>query len=683
MEKILLKPIATELLFRTEEPNTHFDVLSYSGTNNQEKSLGSLFFIGHVKYEDEDLSYVVNLISSLAKREYYSEQSLKAQDPRKAFEGTLRKLNEVLEDFFKHEGFKLNIGIAAIAGDSIYISRLGKFKVGLARNHQYVDVLNNVVLFEKAVQDEQQFSNIISGKLYPGDKLFAYFPSKAVTLREKTLQPLFVKEGQETFTSKVAELADRVTTFSCCGIHIAVEQIKEIPIQTPPRPIPLRTTLASQPTPGMTSAKADPLAFGQKGGANQMPQTATTLETGSYAEDNSLYSKTQQNVPLQTRMPETPKIIAAEMAIAKRSNIVSRAGSFISRIASFNSLTRKAKIGVFLGAVIVICAVLFGVVLIRKGGQSNTTTDAYKAANQNYLLAQAKLGENDSMGARTILESTLAQIFSLQGDKIDQLKQSITSSLDSIDHVDPSGPSVAYEFTGLTQGAQIKSVAQVGEAYIGVEADTSVIHSSASGVTELGKVTVAPQLTFGEPEKAGLYASTGELTFYTEKTQKLSTVTLQKAVQSSAATAYEDNLYVFGEGKIYKYTDALKGETGRALWSTDVPTAGNVISMTVDGTIYALTDQGLLVTYFKGKKTAEHQLLFATSPTSMIFTAKDSDPLYIADAASKKVFLVSKTDGALIKSYKLDTISSIVSMTGAIDGGVLILSSDNKVWLAK
>ena len=71
MEKISLKPIAKELLHKNGEPNTHFDVLCYEGSNNQEKSLGSLYLVGHIKYDDEDLGYMVSLVSSLARREFF------------------------------------------------------------------------------------------------------------------------------------------------------------------------------------------------------------------------------------------------------------------------------------------------------------------------------------------------------------------------------------------------------------------------------------------------------------------------------------------------------------------------------------------------------------------------------------------------------------------------------------
>ncbi|HEY4500462.1 MAG TPA: hypothetical protein VJH25_01580, partial [Candidatus Paceibacterota bacterium] len=232
MEKITLKPVVKELLFKNEEPNTHFDVLSYEGANNQEKSLGSLYLIGHIKYEEEDLGYLVSLVSSIARREYYSDSAIRQQDSRKSFENTLKKLNEVLEDFFVNNKLTLNVGLLAIAGENIFISKLGKFKVGLARAGEYIDVLNNVSLFSKSGATETQFSNIISGRVQSGDKIFAYFPARPITIREKSLNAVLVGESQQAFGDKIAQLASTVEGFNCCGVHIVLDQIKEIPVSS-------------------------------------------------------------------------------------------------------------------------------------------------------------------------------------------------------------------------------------------------------------------------------------------------------------------------------------------------------------------------------------------------------------------------------------------------------------------
>ena len=96
MEKISLKPIAREINFKATEPNTYLDAFEYSPQDEKEKRLGSLYVVGQVKYGEEDMAYVLNLVSSLAKREYYTGSGTVWEDPKKALDSALKKLNGVL-----------------------------------------------------------------------------------------------------------------------------------------------------------------------------------------------------------------------------------------------------------------------------------------------------------------------------------------------------------------------------------------------------------------------------------------------------------------------------------------------------------------------------------------------------------------------------------------------------------
>src|SRR3990167_11115335 len=146
MEKIFLKPASQEILFKADEPNTHFDSFEYGPHDKKDKHLGYLFVVGHLKYGTENMAYVLDLVSSLAKREYYSENGSAEEDPKKAFDHTLKKLNDVLEDFFENKEFQLNLGLVAVAGENIHIAKLGKLKILLARSGEIIDILNNVDL---------------------------------------------------------------------------------------------------------------------------------------------------------------------------------------------------------------------------------------------------------------------------------------------------------------------------------------------------------------------------------------------------------------------------------------------------------------------------------------------------------------------------------------------------------
>src|SRR3990167_4195074 len=116
MEKIFLKPTQTEILINGPQKEGHLDIYSYDYNADENKRvLGSLYLIGNVNQPEEsteettndapDIAYMVNLVASLAKREYYSKPSL---TPKEAFAGTLKKINEIVDEFFKNRGVKIN-----------------------------------------------------------------------------------------------------------------------------------------------------------------------------------------------------------------------------------------------------------------------------------------------------------------------------------------------------------------------------------------------------------------------------------------------------------------------------------------------------------------------------------------------------------------------------------------------
>ncbi|MEK7506505.1 MAG: hypothetical protein AAB566_00400 [Patescibacteria group bacterium] len=401
MEKITLKPVAKELVFKGSEPDVQFDAASYAGATNQEKNLGALFVLSHLKQKGEDLNYLVSLISSLAKREFYSLEALAGQNPKQSFERTLKKLNEVLEDFFKNKEFQLNLGLAAIAGENIYIARLGKFKVALARDGEYIDILNNLDLFNKDRQSETQFSNIISGKLKSNDKLFAYFPIRPVTSREKMLNPLFLAQNQNDFSQKLAVLADSANNFACCGVHIAMQEIKEIPVFPTPMP-------KLSPTPAVET----------------LPNAEITTAAEISAPGRSALQR--------------------EVAVTKRNNLFNAAAARLHQLRSFGHFAGKGRAKVFFIAALVIVAGFTSWVIFGRAGSSETRA-VYNQASANLKLARSKLTQNQPQEARTLLYSAISQITGFNDKKIAAVANDINQTLDTLDHASNKQPTPATD----------------------------------------------------------------------------------------------------------------------------------------------------------------------------------------------------------------------------------------------
>lgn len=662
MEKITLKPTVKELIYKSGEENVHFDVLSYQGTSAQEKMLGSFFVLGHIKYAEENMAYTVSLISSLAKREYYSEASLREQNAKSAFEHTLKKLNEVLDDFFQNKNFKLNIGLAVISGENIYISCLGKFKIALARGGKYIDILNNVELFSKDSEGEKQFSNIISGKIQPDDKIFAYFPSRSITVREKQLNDIFVKENQDGFSQKIAHLAANATNFSCCGVHIDIKQIKEIPIE--------KISLAAQ---------------------TQSPAAKDKIRLNVQEEEKTQEQDIATHAPEMNTEKEQSRIIPAEFLVSKRSTVFTMLAGCFQKLASMGRWNTRARRHIFflISAVILIPILAF---VLLKTGSSGADKNIIRQASENLKLAQSRITQNNLKDARSLLQASLANLGVFSNKKAEDAKRQLNQTLDGIDRVSDKQPTLFADPTASNKDFKANFITALQDHVYTVDTNGMIFVISPNEISQLSQTKTNPQFTptplgvwgfvFSDLYFISVFNSSDTFSAYDLKTAKTNTYSLKEPAQATDAVLYESNLYTLSGNTIYKYTDATTGRTKRTVWVSD-SASGNLTAITADGNIYALSSDGKLIKYFKGKKTGELDLQVIPASGSRLFTYKGSAFIYLADKTNKKVYVFDKETGSLKTAYKLDHAGAIQDILISPAGSAWILSADNKIWVIK
>lgn len=684
-QKITIQAVAKEILFKSGEPSTHFDVLTASGSNSQEKNLGALYILSHLKQKDEDLSYMTSLISSLAKREFYSPQSVAEQNSKAAFERALKKLNEVLEEFFKNKNFSLNLGLAAVAGDQIYISHLGKFKVALARNDDYIDILNNIQLFNKDEASEKKFSNIISGRLLPGDKIFAYFPIRAITSREKLLNPIFIKQGQEEFAQKLAGVAANAVNFACCGIHIALQEIKEAPVL-----ITQRSRFINQPE--STQIEKSPVSDKRvtRGSPKTIPVEQVISQTVDLAQHRETARLEPENVRLQPipikdeNVPEIPKIIRAEVSVTKRQNPFNLAVGKLTKLLALSRFNTRAQIKVlFTIAVIVIIPVaVWGLIKNTSGLLGGRDKNVYNQASENLKLARSFVSQNDTKQARTLLQAAVLQLSGLESKKSKNLLADISQTLGGIDKTSDKTLGLVVDFSGQNGEISPTLIAGNNQNILMTDSQKNIYAVSQSGITKREQLTSPAKYLFAADSYFLAYNGQEMVEIYSPANSKSQSYSLKNAPVASSATIYENNLYILSGNSIIKYADASTGGIKRNDWGQDNE-SGNLVSIAVDGNVFALNSDGKIISYFKGKKSGEFNLQVPTTAESRIFTYKDSLFIYLADKINKKVYTFDKINGSLVSSFNLSPAGDINDIYVATDGTVIVLSKNNKIWTIK
>jgi len=672
---ISTKPTAKEITHKIDEAGTHFDGFIYEGANLQEKnSLGSLYVIGQVKYGDEDLAYLVNLISSLAKREYYTDGMAQSVNAKSSFENTLKKLNEVLEDFFKNKQFKLTIGLAAIAGENIYISRLGNVKFSLARDNNYIDVINNIGLFNRDHIEEKEFSNVISGKLQPQDKLFMYLPLRPMVSREKSLRELFKKEDQATFAGKIDALSKTTANFACCGIHIEMNHVKEIPVAARPS---YYTTMAVNLEESEKPAPKSHAKSSRAGESSKAKHSSATIAPATLASVDGVEQSTPITASLDEELPQ-PRIISADMSLARRKNFVSKlTGSFwgssrrSSRLVAKHAKNIKLWTGLAIGVAVLVAGyfIFFGTPSPDKA--------LIKQAKADMKIVQDDIAKGDYRGARTLGYSSLAGLTTGTSQQAQAIRDELASALSAIDKTSDKKPALLAEDASVTN--LLKILPADGIIYA-TNTDGGVFAIADGVFKKMGDVATKNSQYLFDGVKLAVVADNA-LAIFNKLNAKTDSYTLDGFEGTKDATLYEGNMYVLGAGAITKYADIITSEAKPVNWTKDVPATAQ--SITVDGNLYLLTSDGKVETYFKGAKQSEYDLALTPSSDARIFTAKDLPFLYYTDRTARKVMVFDKASGALMTSYSLDNVGTVSDITIAKDQSIYILSSDSKVWVIR
>lgn len=665
MEKIYLKPVSQEILIKGASAEGHLDVFSYDPADENGRKLGSIFIIGHVHHETDDVAYSVNLIASLAKREYYAKPNLA---PRDAFTATLKKVNEVVEDFFEHEGLKLNIGIFAVAGENIYLSKLGKFKILLGRGERAIDVLNNVDLFDKEVTDEKQFSSIISGKVTEKDRILAFYPSRAMTAREKYFKADLLSLSPGDFVQKINAIKQEKEAFACAAVYIDLNKVREIASapRIEPHETPVRLAGASpKPKPVQTSTR-DNLA------PTQDPDRAYATPAVMGHTEQSPYAAPEQ---------EVPKIIPTEFSLGKKGNIFSAAWSRIR----FINLTPRNKAILSLGLAAIIISASFAVkTFVVPDPEAKLVQEAIDNARMNMQLARTKVSQQDMAGARSTLNTSLASIGSLATDqaKTEPVRLELLALLDELDQAEEVSPAFVAQVPAEYGKATLLAGAENVFAY-------AYNQESKSGVlAKLHNETVSderntPEMNANLMFATDTYASVIDIAgskIVTWDDEKAKSATFVAPQGVTSMYLYEDNLYLVNGESIHKIVNIVKGGTSKPWLAEGETVIADPALITVDGDIYVMSKSGVLAKYYKGREQSETNTGLIINEHQLFITTNEGSSLYLVDKQMRRIYIIDKKTGTLKRTLKIDSAEPLVSAAVDKTGSVYFTTSDNKIW---
>ncbi|MDY0302655.1 MAG: hypothetical protein RBR98_02595, partial [Candidatus Moranbacteria bacterium] len=171
-QKKIFPEINEIMIVNNKKLNPYLEVVNFSSRNVDQKKLGTVLGIFEIKDLSDDSAYIVNFLSSVAKKTYFAGHQ---KNPEESFESTLAKVNLSLAEIANHGNVnwigKIDAVLCSIFEDQINFSVSGDAKVLLLRNQKLMEISESLSPKDEAVNPLKTFTDIASGKLEKGDKL--------------------------------------------------------------------------------------------------------------------------------------------------------------------------------------------------------------------------------------------------------------------------------------------------------------------------------------------------------------------------------------------------------------------------------------------------------------------------------------------------------------------------------
>jgi hypothetical protein len=647
VEKFILTPQGQEIVINQGSIDGAIDLFSYGpDIEPAARTLGSLYVLGWRQADTNTMGYMVSLIAALARREYYSQPS---QAPKEAFARTLRKINEVVDEFFKSAGIDLAVGIFAVAGGTIMVSKLDKFKILLAREGQVIDILNNVMLFTKEHLEKRRFSSIISGSIQAGDRLLAYYPARSIVARERMLKGWLLGEEGPAFATRLQQLGQEQPAFAASFLHIDLVQTAEPIIEEEQKELPPQQNAALAWSPRQQSD-------------TQPPTPPLTIDTEQ----------------------EVPQLIPSEFSLGTRQSKLSR---WMNRLQVIR-LNGRGKAIILAGvSLVIVGGVLAAKSLLFVSAENKKLTQTIQSIQDEVAQAQQKAHDAPAE-ARAILVRALSSLTAAVDTEKDhaakQLAATITAALDGLDNAQPAQTSIIAQLDPDTDPIALavwSSSSHALWAVTGAEASLAVVRIGEDGlINDRTTLTdIHPDILVGHQDGILVIDATSHTIARVHNgTVTSHTIPTQEHILDAAVFA--DALYLLTDHSILKISDldTQKPVTKQWLSSQEELSAG-AARIWVDGNVYTLDRKGTLATYYKGKKVGEVLIPLESSGSWRLVPATP-EGLAVASADRQRVYVFDLETGALDRTLTVDSQQPLRAMAEGPNGSVIAVTQDNRIW---
>ncbi|MFH0987517.1 MAG: hypothetical protein V1841_01320 [Patescibacteria group bacterium] len=680
-----------ELIFDTKEPTVYCESFVYEPSNVEEEKMGHLFMIGRIRNVPESSFYLINLLASRIKREYYSVYN---RTSATAIEAALKEGNKILKENEERINWLGNLDflVATVGEKKIYFTLLGRMRAFILRGEEFIDIVKNLIL-EKDVLFP--FSTILQGSLRKDDVLI--FSTSNIFSKEKLLKfgkelfPIEEKriskiiESDESGTALVIELEKEARAIE----RIAKEGkrksfVEKLPHFTLPQinfpkfgeNFKLTATVDKEKIKEKMSAvrsRAGSVSRNLKGIINNLNSKISSFFSG---EKRVLKDKNKMSLP--------------KFPIEKFSP------SSKSKLYFWGFKKERDRTKIIIGGIIFLAIILTGLWFYqhRENLEISAIESIIKAAEEKKLSGDSSLIYNDKAQAISYFTEGLDLLNSIENPgpkkgEVNSLKKEIEDEINKLlNRRVLTGLKPLFEIKEGLEKFSPQNIIVVNNFIYLFSSDSSLVYQwdtdKGQGVflEQREKVLGGTVLN-----KKPFFLLEPSAVVITDTEKILPFDTPYDDFSISEVDDFLNNFYIFDEekGEIAKYSVSGDKISSPDLWFEKREAGKGAISFSIDGSIYLLLPDGGVKRFSAGALRDDFPAVEsypAIKNSTDIFTSANNKYIYISEPSQKRFFVLDK-EGKLVIEYQSGDLKEIKDIWVNAGDKTMYVLSEMKVFEIK
>lgn len=710
-------------------PDRFLETKIYEPTNSLERKLGSTYILTEITTPWFPTARITKLISEAFLSEYY-QNSTSSKDSRR-FEDGLKAVNKKLSELAGSGQTEwignLNAFIATISKNKLHISHTGSAEAYLFRQNR-ISHITEPGEAPKSPLPIQTFSALISGDLLKGDRVVL---SNSEMFNFVSIDTLRNAVGQLSPNSAVDEVADVLFKEKAKKINAIFIYIKgnDLIESTTSSALPDTIFLDSEDEKTVVSPFRGKFNIRKTG--KEIKRVIIKIGYGTLAVYDKIRDlvtrkrtteKKQTPQVLQQQEPQEDKISTSQNLPYTSQSIDLNTGyqskrkgkGILEPVINFFGSIWRFILGInrrylFGGLAILIITIIIMGIFLRNRASSQPSQDLtliVTQAQEKINSAETQIALNNDEQARALLTEAQNSLLEIKDEpkspvEVLILLERIDKNFDIINKLTRvTSPKELANLSSLSGNINTKeivylngviySINQNGREVFAVIADRGDKEVVAELPASAGK---AIGLAYLEDDRILVIES--EKNYLFEFDIRKNTIEKRDGAKSDTFPRadtlgnYLNIVYILNksEQELYKFPRIASGyDKARSSYSEGVVDLNDIVSLTIDGNIFLLHENGKIEKTLRGKIEESFSVSGIPQPEnqisspSQLFTTTNSSSLYVLDLDGKRILELNK-NGEYLRQFVFESgIAKINNIFVNEKAKKIYLLSDNKIF---